>query len=633
MTGWTVSDEEILTVEKMLLKDGCHFADDAKGVIRFWNSTDVSACPGSGKTTVLLAKLKIIMDHMPLDNGAGVCVLSHTNVAVDEIKSKLVAYSDRLMSYPNYIGTIQTFIDRYIAFPYLRSLTKESLQVVDDRTYAQHLRNTVQANLQYRKLWNFMIQKYSHGCDKFENIVDYIEGLYLKNGDLYHKGKTTRLAGSTSDSAKQYEAVRRQLLSNDGLITYSDAYKYAFEAINERPDLIDLLSRRFRFVFIDEYQDCSGEQRDILQKAFDKTVSTVINIGDPDQAIYNSDHDKTEDWIPGNNALAIASSNRYSQMIANILTPLRTERIQINSLCNSGGIKPTIIIFEDASRKKVIDAFISILETHQITDPNGVYKVIGWVKSETSKGLKISDYWNGYCADTSGLTDTKYWCMIDAIGNELNSGRIYKVENIFRRILVIVLKYLCCKDDDGSTFTYSSIKKKLYEENFENYRGVILQLAEMRDYTRSSVDHLIRNAINMIVSSFGCADDIFSRLPSHFLEGSVQKSSQSETNNFIIDPKRGRRIQVSTVHKVKGETHDATLYLETENNRKSDLQRVISYYKGTTPGGAQLDRYCRKLVYVGFSRPRKLLCVAMRASTYDTAWRDFPGWDLYDCRR
>ncbi|HBC2029591.1 TPA: UvrD-helicase domain-containing protein [Clostridium perfringens] len=55
----------------------------------FNNSFDVNACPGSGKTTVLLAKLIILSRKMPLDNGQGICVLTHTNVAIDEIKNKL----------------------------------------------------------------------------------------------------------------------------------------------------------------------------------------------------------------------------------------------------------------------------------------------------------------------------------------------------------------------------------------------------------------------------------------------------------------------------------------------------------------------------------------------------------------
>ena len=92
-----IRDEEIESVERLLLPTGCVFPDDAKAVIRCWHSTDVAACPGSGKTTVVLAKLKLLADHMPLPNNAGICVLSHTNVAVDTIKAKMSDYAGKLM--------------------------------------------------------------------------------------------------------------------------------------------------------------------------------------------------------------------------------------------------------------------------------------------------------------------------------------------------------------------------------------------------------------------------------------------------------------------------------------------------------------------------------------------------------
>ena len=84
---WQISDQDIQAVEELLLPHSAHFPDDAREVIRCWHSTDIAACPGSGKTTVLLAKLKLLADRMPLENGAGICVLSHTNVAVNEIRS------------------------------------------------------------------------------------------------------------------------------------------------------------------------------------------------------------------------------------------------------------------------------------------------------------------------------------------------------------------------------------------------------------------------------------------------------------------------------------------------------------------------------------------------------------------
>src|SRR4051794_24320161 len=49
---------------------------------------DVSACPGSGKTTLIVAKLAILARKWP-HRTKGICVLSHTNVAREEIQRRL----------------------------------------------------------------------------------------------------------------------------------------------------------------------------------------------------------------------------------------------------------------------------------------------------------------------------------------------------------------------------------------------------------------------------------------------------------------------------------------------------------------------------------------------------------------
>ena len=51
-----------------------------------------------------------------------------------------------------------------------------------------------------------------------------------------------------------------------------------------------------------------------------------------------------------------------------------------------------------------------------------------------------------------------------------------------------------------------------------------------------------------------------------------------------IDPIRGRKIRLCTIHAVKGQKHDATLFLETEKNRGSDLARILWCYGIGKPG-------------------------------------------------
>lgn len=625
MLDWNITDNEIEVVEELLLPENCHFADDAKKVIRYWKSTDISACPGSGKTTVLLAKLKLIADRMPLENGAGICVLSHTNVAVNEIKSKLTEYADRITSYPNFIGTIQSFIDKFITFPYLKSITNQPLQVVDDIMYAKYIYKLLQKEItKYKKLYNLINMRFDKGEAKYEDIFDFIKDLYLKNGDLYQRGSYKSLAKAGSDSATQYHKAKDELLLEHGIFTYKDAYQYGMYVISQRKDLSSLLCKRFCYVFIDEFQDCDQIQREVLSSIFNKTKCCVFKIGDPDQAIYINDRENPEDWKPSEPTLHIASSNRYSQEIADILSPLKSDKQRICSLRGKVGIPPTVIIYNDDTRNHVIGAFVFLLDKYGLTDPNGIYKAIGWIKNESAKGIKVGDYWEGYNATDKLKSENRYWGIIDSICEELKQGKLYKAENLVSRLMYMIVNYLDCKNSKGQYFTYSSIKKILDSTYHQIYREKVISLTCLDEYEPTLIDHIIREMVNEIFAK----DDVFNRLPKDFMEKNDKNKTKSSNNVCIFN---GRKIQFSTVHKVKGETHDATLYLETETKNSSDLKRVLPYLNGTKPGTSQLYSYSRKCVYVGFSRPRKLLCVAIHKDTYDKNKNAFKSWEIHCC--
>ncbi len=91
------------------------------------------------------------------------------------------------------------------------------------------------------------------------------------------------------------------------------------------------------------------------------------------------------------------------------------------------------------------------------------------------------------------------------------------------------------------------------------------------------------------------------------------------TNRYICA--NGREIEVGTIHSVKGETHDATLILETKFNRWFDVLEMVPFMLDKTmvrpiftPNSrtkeSTLAQYMKKL-YVAGSRPRHLLCIAL----------------------
>ena len=85
----TITGELIARAERLLLPNGETFDDERRDFIRSLDKRDLMAVPGSGKTTALQAKLYCMAQQLPQADGRGILVLSHTNTAVDELKTLL----------------------------------------------------------------------------------------------------------------------------------------------------------------------------------------------------------------------------------------------------------------------------------------------------------------------------------------------------------------------------------------------------------------------------------------------------------------------------------------------------------------------------------------------------------------
>ncbi|WP_194398556.1 ATP-dependent DNA helicase [Microbacterium atlanticum] len=83
-----------------------------------------------------------------------------------------------------------------------------------------------------------------------------------------------------ADLAREYAAEKRRL----GVIDFSDQVAGALEVVAGHHAVVDELRGRYRVVLLDEYQDTSVLQTDLLAALFAGTG--VMAVGDPHQAIY-----------------------------------------------------------------------------------------------------------------------------------------------------------------------------------------------------------------------------------------------------------------------------------------------------------------------------------------------------------
>jgi hypothetical protein len=101
-------------------------------------------------------------------------------------------------------------------------------------------------------------------------------------------------------------------------------------------------------------------------------------------------------------------------------------------------------------------------------------------------------------------------------------------------------------------------------------------------------------------------------------------------NNNNVYEKDGVKIEVTTIHAVKGQTHTATLYLETYYQRKYESERLREQFKGNSfRSTGKYDRQSTKIAYVGLSRSTHLLCLAVHINRFNKD--DFKDkWDIID---
>ena len=164
-----ITDADIEYAERILLPEGKAFDEERRLFIRNLSTLDLQAVPGSGKTTALLAKLLILERYMPFKSGRGVLVISHTNAAVDEIKQRIGKHCPKLFPYPNFVGTIQSFVDTFLAIPFYTNKFKKKPSRIDSEIYDERLSQILNTPWHYR---------FGLSNSDFKKI------LYLKNIDV-----------------------------------------------------------------------------------------------------------------------------------------------------------------------------------------------------------------------------------------------------------------------------------------------------------------------------------------------------------------------------------------------------------------------------------------------------------------
>lgn len=219
----------------------------------------ITACPGSGKTSVLTAR--VIRGLSELDSGKErIIALTFTNRAADEIQVRLD--QENIATDCLWAGTIHAFALEWVLRPYApySEITRFGFTIADE----------------------FLSERLLDELKREMGIHGFLEICTV----LTRTGSDLNFDYESHEIFERYKAKLR----DRKLIDYDDVLYLAYNILEKNNEIAATLSSIFRLICVDEVQDIQDLQFGILSKIFKATTSPpkLFFVGDADQSIYES---------------------------------------------------------------------------------------------------------------------------------------------------------------------------------------------------------------------------------------------------------------------------------------------------------------------------------------------------------
>ncbi len=618
--------------------------------IKHLGTIDYEACPGSGKTTLLVAKLAILANQWR-SRRQGVCVLSHTNAARNEIGSRLSACAAgiALLRYPHFVGTIHSFVNEFLAMPWLRSKGTAIKAIDTDIALDQRW---------YRLPWKTRNYLERQRHSKYVMAYDRPDFTGGEKGSL----------GVHTDT---YKAIVEQsrVSSQDGYFCYDEMFVWANELLDQCPEIIATMRERFPFVFVDEAQDNSELQAAFLHRLFCEGAapSTRQRFGDSNQAIYQhaAATGATTDRFPGAVKQDLPRSYRFGQSIADIAKPFGVVPQDLVGAGPSRGLVSgdpkgsAILLFDDQSVTSVLAKYAEVLTATFSDDElrSGIFTAVAGVH-DTDKDTDIPRSL-GHYAPTYDPACARRESAPDTFAQHLARARfrLSGGSDVHPLVSATAEAVLHLSSLFGGTISISKRKgphRRVREilagspELGQYDQLVDLVIAKRGALSLTDWDNVARelaSAAAAVIAGGAKSDTAIDSYMTWPPSGSADigdDEASPRTSNLFSYPADNPKVHIrlGSIHSVKGETHTATLVLDSYFH-DHHLVQLKPWLLGSRTGGMKgsklesarlLGRL--KLHYVAMTRPTHMLCLGMRRDAFVASELDTLkglGWAIHDC--
>lgn len=229
----------------------------------------IIAGAGSGKTKVLTNRIAHLIEQgvSPYE----ILAITFTNKAAEEMKNRIADATSNFTTKALWVSTFHSMCNRIL------------------RRDIEALGYTVRYNIydtsDQESLMKKVLKELNIDDKKFTAKAVLYAISTLKN-NLISPSQASKKAGDYFEEtvARIYKHYQAKLHAVDSL-DFDDLMYLTVELFNKKKDVLQYYQNRFRYIFIDEYQDTNYVQY-LLTRMLAEKHKNICVVGDPDQSIY-----------------------------------------------------------------------------------------------------------------------------------------------------------------------------------------------------------------------------------------------------------------------------------------------------------------------------------------------------------
>lgn len=549
----------------------------------------VRAAPGSGKTWLVAEVIRQELEKW-VNNTTGIAALSFTRVGGEEIR-KAVGHE---LGHPHFVGTIDAFIFRYIIRPFLQKCCPNfaTPRLIPGEWGAQH--------------WNRYGQEKKATSDKGINLFGcvYIDEVNGKAVVAYKPNPALPLQQLNGPELNQVKRDKMKMWTHSGCLTHSDAALWASKILEHKAYGAAIraeITRRFPLLIVDELQDTGYFLGKSVRLLFNEPEVRGLVVGDPDQAIYEFTGARPDlfaafESIHGATTLSLSKSQRCPPAITAVASHLKDTGGTISPNPIKAG-RAFLLRHDDMATdvQRIVDAVTTMR-------PDQSIKVIA--RQATTVGVL-----NGRNIKTT--TVPKLGCpslnhMHRAVINFRQGRQVAALAAALAALDLAIFEHEGVEDTELEKHGIDSAKWKSLAVDC-----LLKAVGETMTGTLYEWQTRLGEILDKTISGFGLDPSL------QFLTGRLRPKRNKGWDTACIDyiPQTNTlsghaRVSAQTVHSVKGETHDVTIFVYPNTRRSTDCPSTIWW----SPD--EKNREKKRIAYVAMTRSQGDLIVCVSNDCY-----------------